>query len=235
MNVTVSPEQRSAFYRAALLALRALDAAERTPRRFGSDADARWKSFQGHLGYADRLELLIRDAAVTWTGGFSPAIVFGLPGLAADEPFGPDWGAIPENEAKKLWSDASCPTTVASLSDTLGVSREGVTLPQISAATQLVIAGGAAVEAVALHFSAHQELSWSDQVVVVASSPVVRQFAGLVAPLILAQGPTRMVDSGNDVGPSLKKLGLSGSGQAVISNDATAEERSVVLDATQGT
>ncbi len=231
--MSVSPEQRNAFYRAAHLGLRALDAAERTPRRFGSDADARWRSFQGHLGLADRLDLLIRDAAVTWTSGFSPAIVFGLPGLASDEPFGPDWTALPEHEAKRLWSDSSRPTTVDALFELLGIPSGDVDLPQISAATQLVVAGGAAVRAVAGHFAANRELSWSDQVLVVASGPTVRQGAGLVAPLLPAPGPTRLVHPSEDRS-SLKKLGISGGGHAVVSIDATAAEQSFVLAATRG-
>ena len=159
----------------------------------GPDADARWRSFQGHLGLAERLDLLIRDAAVTWTSGFSPAIVFGLPGLASDEPFGPDWTALLEHEAKRLWSDSSRPTTAAALFEMLGIPTGDIALPQISAATQLVVAGGSAAHAVANHFATNRELSWSDQVLVVASCPTVRQYAGLVAPLLLTQRPTRLV------------------------------------------
>ena len=232
MSATVSSEERSAFYHAAHLGLRALDAAERTPRRFGSDADARWRSFQGHLGLSDRLNLLIRDAAVTWASGFSPAIVFGLPGLASDEPFGPDWTALPEHEAKRLWSDSSRPT-VAALFEFLGVPTSDVDLPKISAATQLIVAGGAATRSVASHFATNTDLSRSDQVLVVASSPMVRQCAGLVAALLQAQGPTRLVHPANDVRSSLKELGISGGGHAVVSNDAPAEERSFAREATQ--
>ena len=36
MSATVSSEERNAFYQAAYFGLRALDAAERTPRRFGT-------------------------------------------------------------------------------------------------------------------------------------------------------------------------------------------------------
>ena len=196
-------------------------------------ADARWRSFQGHLGLSDRLNLLIRDAAVTWTSGFSPAIVFGLSCLASDEPFGPDWTALAEHEAKQLWSDSSRPT-LALLLEMLEIATGDVDLPRVSAATQLVVAGGVATRAVADHFAAHRELSWSDQVLVVASGPAVRQCAGLVAALLEAQGPTRLVHPTSDVPSSLKKLGISGGGHAVIFNDATAEEQSFVRGATQG-
>ncbi len=77
-------QQRESFYAAALAGLRALDGRERRPRRFGPDADARWQNFCGHLSLAERVDLLIRDAAVTWQAAFSPAIVFRLPYLASD-------------------------------------------------------------------------------------------------------------------------------------------------------
>lgn len=48
-------EEREAFYRAAALGLRALDAREPTPRRFGTDAEAHWAQFAGALGAGDRL------------------------------------------------------------------------------------------------------------------------------------------------------------------------------------
>ena len=49
------------FYRAAALGLRALDG-RGVRRRFGEDADARWRQFRGELRDADRFDLLLRDA-----------------------------------------------------------------------------------------------------------------------------------------------------------------------------
>ena len=94
MTTTVSSQDRSVFYGAAVLGLRALDARGPTARRFGSEADARWTQFAGALGAGDRLDILLRDAARTWGAAFSPSECFGFFGLADDEPFGPDWGGI---------------------------------------------------------------------------------------------------------------------------------------------
>ena len=224
MSTTVSTAQRSAFYRAALLGLRALEGAERTPRRFGGDADVRWSSFAGHLGLSERLDLLVRDAAVTWETAFSPALIFDLPGLAADEPFGPDWASLPEAEAKKLWSSPSEAVSMSALAVALEVDAAPVTLPPISAPTRLFVAGGAAICAVAEHFSAHPDLSWSDQVTVVAERPELLQLAGLAAPLTGARGPTRVVRPAEDVTRALEVAGVSAGGEAIDSDDATAQE-----------
>jgi hypothetical protein len=89
------------------LGLHALDARERTARRFGADADARWTQFAGALGAGDRIDILLRDAAGTWGAAFSPSECFGFFGLADDEPFGPDWGGIDDGAAKKLLADPS--------------------------------------------------------------------------------------------------------------------------------
>jgi hypothetical protein len=84
--VRVTTKDRDLFYAAAISSLRALDRSERSPRRFGPDADMRWASFKGALNDSDRIDFLLRDAAVTWGAGFSPAEAFGLFGLAPDEP-----------------------------------------------------------------------------------------------------------------------------------------------------
>ena len=97
-----APTERDAFYAASLVGLRALDARERSPRRFGAEADARWAAFRGALGLSDRLDLLQRDAAVTWGEAFSPALAFGLPGLPEDEPFGSDWRGLADDRARRL-------------------------------------------------------------------------------------------------------------------------------------
>ena len=57
LAVTSPPtsQERRAFYNAAASGLRSLDARERTARRFGADAEARWTQFAGVKG------TLIRD------------------------------------------------------------------------------------------------------------------------------------------------------------------------------
>ncbi len=66
MTTPLTPQDRAAFYGAAVLGLRALDARETTPRRLGADAEARWTQFAGALGAGDRIDILLRDAAGTW-------------------------------------------------------------------------------------------------------------------------------------------------------------------------
>ena len=224
MGIDVTHAQRSAYYRAAFLGLHALDASERTPRRFGPDAEARWSGFAGHLGLAQRLDLLIRDAAVTWGVGFSPALIFDLPGLALDEPFGPDWASLPEQEAKRLWASPPGQVSIANVAKALGVSMSAVDLPPISPTTRLFVAGGAAVCAVAAHFAEHDDLSWPDQVMVVAERPQVLQLAGLLAPVTVARGSTRALRPVEDVARALKDASWPAGGQAVVSGDASALE-----------
>lgn len=218
----VPPSRRDTFYTAALLGLHVLDSQERTPRRFGPDADARWQGFQGHLGIAERIDLLIRDAAVSWPMGFSPSRIFRLQGLASDEPFGPDWRSLPENVAQMLWSDVSATPDLDDVAAILDIPHEAIDVPQLTPATRLFVAGGAAIRAVAQVFAKSDVLSWSDQVMVVASSPSNRQLAGLVAPLIGALGTATVLTPSEDVGGSLKRAEITAGGVAIVSSDADA-------------
>jgi len=175
--------ERSAFYSAAVLGLRALDARERTPRRFGSEADARWSQFAGALGHGDRLDILLRDAAGTWGAAFAPSDCFGFFGLADDEPFGPDWSGIDDRAAKCLLAEPEAPATLEHIAYGLGVKAASVPVPPLTPSTKLIVAGGAALVAVAKAFSENAALSWTDQVVVVADKAAWRQpnrFAGAV-------------------------------------------------------
>lgn len=84
----ISPHQTEAYYKAAILGLRALEAREGRGRRFGPDADARWERFRGKLHGGDRLQILLRDASAPWGVAFAASHVFRLEGVAVDEPFG---------------------------------------------------------------------------------------------------------------------------------------------------
>jgi hypothetical protein len=105
MTDPLIPQDRSSFYGAAVIGLRALDARDSTPRRFGPDAEARWTQFAGALGVGDRIDILLRDAAGIWGAAFSPSECFGFFGLANDEPFGPDWSGIDDHSAKRLLAE----------------------------------------------------------------------------------------------------------------------------------
>ena len=80
MHVSVTSLQ--AFYKAGALTLRALDARAAQARIFGPDADAAWGLFKGELHEGERLDLLLRDAAVAHPAAFAPRVVFALEGLS---------------------------------------------------------------------------------------------------------------------------------------------------------
>ena len=193
MTTPVTAQDRSAFYGAAVLGLRALDARERTARRFGADAEARWTQFAGALGAGDRLDILMRDAAGTWGAAFSPSECFGFFGLANDEPFGPDWGGIDDHAAKRLLAEPDAPATLEHIAYGLGVKAASIPIPLLTPSTKLVVAGGTAVVAVAKVFSENAALSWTDQVVVLADKAAWRQLAGLAAVVLGARGRTVIV------------------------------------------
>ena len=217
---SVPPDRRDAFYAAAVAGLRALDSRERSPRRFGNDADTRWASFKGALTDADRIDLLLRDAAVTWGAAFSAAEVFDLFGLAPDEPFGPDWKPLPASTARRVLTDSTPTARPAELARLLGAAAHPVSVPPLSASTRLAVAGGAALVAVADAFAADPALSWSDQVLAVATSPAHRQLAGLLAIAVGSPGRTRLTRPGDDVRATLKAAGFAQLDAAVASPDA---------------
>lgn len=220
MNHQLTSTARANYYKAALIGLQHLDTSERTARRFGVNADARWEGFAGHLGYAERLDLLIRDAAVKWGTAFSASAIFDLPGLAEDEPFGPDWDGMHEVEAKRLWQSVTT-GNLDSAAETLGITAADVALPDLFPSTRLVVAGGHAIRAAAISFQKRNDLNWSAQVVVVADTPASRQFAGLVAPLIQAPAPTRILRPVGEPASAVRTAGFHGTVQTLASTDAS--------------
>lgn len=220
---SITDAQQAAFYAGAVAGLRALDARERTPRRFGVDADARWSSFRGALTEADRIDVLVRDAAVTWGAAFSPAEVFGLFGLAPDEPFGPDWQTLSSTTAKRLLAPGASPHGPSEMARALGIPLTTIPVPPLTASTRVAVAGGSAMVAVALAFLGQSGLSWSDQVLAVATNPAHRQLAGLLAVVVESAGKTRLVRPGREVRPTLDSVGFAQTDVAVASPDAEPE------------
>ena len=222
---TISPapiaaQQHEAFYAAAVAGLHLLDARERAPRRFGADADTRWASFRGALTDADRIDQLLRDAAVTWGAAFSPAEVFGLFGLAPDEPFGPDWKPVGNATARRFIKEGNPAATPTDLASLLGITPQPVTVPALSASTRLAVAGGTALVAVAQAFADDPGLSWSDQVLAVATTPAHRQLASLLAIVVGSPARTRLTRPGDDLRATLKEAGFVQLDTAVVSADA---------------
>lgn len=215
-----SSHQPGAFYAAAILGLRALDARERELRRFGADADLRWKQFAGSLGLGDRLDILLRGAAGTWGAAFSPAECLGFAGLADDEPFGPEWPGIDDDAAKRLLAEPDAPATIDHVAYTLGVKAPTIAVPSLTPSTKLVVAGGAAIVAVAKAFADNAALSWADQVVVIAENAAWRQLAGLAAVLLGARGRTVLLRPVGDTTRALRSAGFAQIDVVVVSPDA---------------
>jgi hypothetical protein len=218
--ITVTPKDADRFYAAAVAGLRALDRRERTARRFGPDADTRWASFKGSLTEADRIDILLRDAAVTWGVGFSPAQAFDSFGLADDEPFGPDWESLTTATARRYLESSAAIGTSEELGTLMGVSPVPLQLPTITPSTRLAVAGGAALIALARVFEGRRELSWSDQVLAIAETPTHRQLAGLLAAFVGSTGRTRLIRPADDLRAALKAAGFAQLDVAVVSPDA---------------
>jgi hypothetical protein len=216
-------EEYAVFYQAAVVGLRALDARESAPRRFGPDADARWVQFAGALGAGDRIDILLRDAAATWGAAFSPSEAFGFFGLADDESFGPDWSSIDDRAANRLLAEPDAPATLEHIAYGLGVKAASVAVSALTPSTKLVVAGGAAITSVAKAFSASTALSWSDQIVVVADKAAWRQLAGLAAVLLGARARTAIVRPTEVSDGALRAAGFAHLDAAVVSPDAEPE------------
>lgn len=180
--------QAEAFLAAARIGLAALDAREARPRRFGPEADARWERFvrstQSALGPLHRIELLLRDAAAVWPAAFAPAVVFALPGLASDEPFGP-FSLPPMTAAQR----EALVAPAAAAAARWGRALQPIALPTLGPASRLALAGPSAFAAAAAAFAHRPDLDWARQVRLVARYPTTRQFAGSAGPAALTEQP----------------------------------------------
>jgi hypothetical protein len=186
------------FYRAAGLGLATLEAREPRPRRFGPDADARWRAFRGELGGEHRLDLLVREAAVAHPAGFAPRAIFALPGLANDEPFGPGWTGAPRALATDILGRVQATAALAPLPLLTEVARIWELAPRmpenapaVTPTSRLVIAGAGAVLAVARAFVGQPGLDMTDQVTLVADDPGTRQLFGLALAALGSRTPAR--------------------------------------------
>jgi hypothetical protein len=230
------------FAKAGLIGLRVLDRTEGRGRRFGGEADARWQGFRGHLHDGDRIELLLRDAAVRFHSAFSPAKAFLLPAVAEDDPFGPEWPRLDRNTGRRLWTgatgldiDADAPSLLDQVARALEAQLvDGVTAGEVTPATRLLVSGLGALRATLAAFADNSSLSWTEQVLVVADNPCERQLAGLAAVLLGSSSATRMMaplaetvtaENALDV---LRDAGGTNIDRALVSDDATAGPRRLV-------
>lgn len=189
-----------AYYRAAMLGLRRLDAAGIPPKRFDGSADARWAQVQGNLTFAHRIDLLLRDASFRFGAAFHAGSIFGLRGLTGDEPFGPDWPSLRPQQAKDLWSETKKATELepaaieARWAEILHVAKPKATaLAKVGPAEQIVAFGARAAWHVFAAFRGQTALDWSQGVRVIIDEPQARQFAGLLAAVDPAPKATRLL------------------------------------------
>lgn len=217
---------RAAFYRASLAALRFCDAREARSRRFGPDADAAWHGFAGDMGASERIDLLLCDADVQWPQAFAPRVVFGLTGLADDEPFGAAWASLEPALGEELWraiDAAASGKDVTELTETAarawGQQLVPVNVPGLTPTTRLIVAGASAIAATARMFARDSTLAWNDQVLVVAARPFERHLAALAAPILGANHPTNLVRPGD------RPASPFGRARPLISDDVDPEAR----------
>jgi hypothetical protein len=188
------------YMEAALRLLQFVESRRATGRRFGTDADARWGSFRGDLATVDRIELMIRDANAEWPAGFGARTVFALPGVPEDEPFGARWPSLDPVDAEELWrrvkalpAPATVAATLAEIARAWGVVLAPFEVGAVSPTDRLVITGPSAIAAVIEVFSRTAALDWSEQVVVVATPPAVRQLAAAATALLNLARPVTIV------------------------------------------
>jgi hypothetical protein len=188
------------FYRSALLALCAWEQHEPSGRRFGPEADAAWSMFHGHLNEADRIDLLIRDAAVRHPAAFAPRTIFAIADLPEDEPFGPRWTSpYGPDTGRRAWrelldSRASSPRDLWRRAvDAWEIPPDPLELRSTLDTTSRVLAVGAtAIAALADRFlTGAEDLDWGRQVIAVASTPAGVQLAGIVPHCAGTRQPAR--------------------------------------------
>ncbi|MBK8233289.1 MAG: hypothetical protein IPK72_22630 [Candidatus Eisenbacteria bacterium] len=208
------------------MALRFVEAREGRGRRFGADAEGRWEQFHGAMGASERIDLLLRDADAQWPRAFAPRVVFVLRGLAADEPFGPSWAGLTPKRGEELWREVmrapelgEVRALVTAVAAAWERTLEVVPLPEVTPTSRLIVAGASAIGAAIEVFARRGELSWDEQVLVVAEAPLDRQLAGMASAILSAGGPTQMV------GPTERAQRPFARAELVISKDADAGVR----------
>lgn len=186
----------------ALRLLQYVESRRPTGRRFGADADARWNSFRGDLETVDRIELMIRDADAEWPASFGARLVYALPGVPEDEPFGSQWEGLDAVAAEELWrqvkAEAAPTTPLAALTAIAAAWDRSLTahaVTKVGATDHLLVVGASAIAATIEAFATGTALDWADQVMVVASSPAERQLAAAATALLNAQRPARILSA----------------------------------------
>jgi hypothetical protein len=217
-----------AYYAAALAGLRFVEARRPTGRRFGAEADARWKNFAGDLATSDRLDLLLRDADAEWPAAFGARTVFAEPAVAEDDAFGPGWSPLDPVDAEDVWraglatEPRDLDGLLAAWSAAWGLPLAPTPAPVLTTVDRLVVAGPSAIAASMRAFLGRSDLAWSEQVTVVATPPAHRQLAALAAAALNAARPTRLLAHDR---AALVAGGLVG--RVLVSTDAAPDDASI--------
>jgi hypothetical protein len=236
MQPSTDETRRLAYYDAALGLLRFVEQRSPTARRFGAEADALWRSFAGDLDPSDRIELLLRDADRQWAGAFAARAVFARRSAHEQDAFGSTWTRLSSGEAQALWTSTLAGPPVAD--GIAGILRSWKLQPaafetaKLRPSARVVIAGLAAISACLRQFLANPDLSWPNQVVVVAADPGPRQLAAAAAALLDQTQPTLLIHP-EQLSPAHREAvhaRLGATLEAIISPDATAHEREVVAE-----
>lgn len=192
--------ESQAYYRASLALLKHVEGRKPTNRRFGGEADALWAQFRGDLTVADRIDTLLRDADAQWPGSFGARNVFRLHGVAEDDSFGAEWTPLDGMAADDLWREVDA-ASVESVADVLeavasawGLELVDVAVDAVGAAEHVVVAGPSAVAALVAEFAKRDELSWADQVSVVATPAAHRQVAAAAGAVLGVARAVTIID-----------------------------------------
>lgn len=223
--------RRRAYYRSALTLLRFVEARSPTSRRFGPEADALWRSFAGDLDSSDRLELLLRDADHQWPGAFGARAVFALRSAHEQDAFGADWRRLSSNQASELWKQtlAQPPVAdpIAAILKEWSLEPKPFNLPKLGPSSRAVLVGLGAITAAMRAFLENPDLSWPNQVAVVADEPGPRQLAAAMAALADHPEPTLLLHSDQLDAELQKRIRqkLGSSLELIASPDATSQQR----------
>jgi hypothetical protein len=229
--------RRTAYYRSALDLLRFVEQRSPTARRFGPEADALWRSFAGDLDTGDRIELLLRDADRQWGGAFGARAVFALRSAHEQDAFGTSWSRMSGREAETLWSatlaEPSSPDPIDLIAAILRdwkLAPPPFEPPKFGPSTRLAIAGLAAIVACLRQFLANPDLSWPNQVVVVAEAPGTRQLAAAAAAIFDQAQPTLLLHPAQLTPAHLAQVAerLGNSLEPIVSPDAELREQRLV-------
>ena len=229
-----------AYYRAAMVGLRLLEAREGRSRRFGEAAAATWRALGGELEEADRLELLLRDASVSNPLAFAPQSVFHLTEMSEDEPFGPRFPQAPRGLAAALLRQAQAePLAVGDARQVLAKAAAAWQLgdldsepaladavQRIGPATRVVVSGARAIAELATRHEAHADLDLGEQAILVTDSPAERQLFGLV--LTGSRGRPRLLSPATASAAEVRAFGFARLDVAVVSSDAAPAAREVI-------